>query len=107
MDDSKMTRRTYLQTIAVGFAAAGLGGLSACKSGAAELVCTDTAGLSEMDATLRKSLAYADKSVLADKNCENCVQFIPAGAANSCGTCKLVKGPVNPKGYCSGWAAKG
>ena len=105
MDDSKMTRRTYLKTIAVGFAAAGIGGLAACKSGPAELVCTDTSDLSEMDAKLRTSLGYVDKSPLADKLCDNCVQYVPANPS-SCGTCKLVKGRIHPKGYCLSWAAK-
>ena len=41
----------------------------------------------------------------ADKDCANCVQYVEA-APNTCGGCKLVKGPINPKGYCLSWAAK-
>ena len=105
MSDTKMTRRTYLKTIAAGFAAVSVGGLAACKGGAKDLTCTDTTGLSEMDMTLRKSLAYVDKSPHADKDCTNCVQYVP-GSADACGSCKLVKGPIHPKGYCISWSAK-
>ena len=41
----------------------------------------------------------------AAKNCTNC-NFFTAGAANDCGTCTLVKGPINPTGYCNSWAIK-
>jgi len=105
--DNKMTRRTYLKTLTLGVAAVGLGGLglAACKSGGKELDCSNATGLSDMDAMLRKTLVYVDKSPNAEKSCANCVQFV-AAAADQCGTCKLVKGPINPAGYCNSWAAK-
>ena len=42
----------------------------------------------------------------AGKTCTNCQQFVPAPAANACGTCKILKGPINPKGYCKSYVAK-
>jgi hypothetical protein len=34
------------------------------------------------------------------KTCDRCQQFLPPPAAHACGSCKVVKGPVNPKGGC-------
>ena len=61
--------------------------------------------LSAADAQVRVSLQYVDNSVEAGKMCSLCQQFIPA-APDACGTCKVVKGPINPKGYCKSFAAK-
>ena len=58
-----------------------------------------------MDLQIRNTLGYVDKSVEADKTCSNCVQF-NTGGDTACGTCKVVKGPINPGGYCKSWGAK-
>jgi hypothetical protein len=68
------------------------------------LVCSDPAGLSDSDNSLRESLHYTEASPRSDKVCGRCA-FFQLSAANSCGTCKLLKGPVNPQGRCDSWSA--
>lgn len=99
------SRRQFIQ-ISLG-AAFGASILGACSSTSAPkaVTCTDVSGLAPMDAQIRTALAYQDKSTTPEKTCGNCVQFV-AGAPAACGTCKVVKGPINPSGYCKSWAAK-
>lgn len=68
--------------------------------------CTDLTGLSDADKQTREQLKYADKSVVTGKSCDNCQLYEAAAAGKTCGACKVVKGPINPKGYCTAWAAK-
>jgi hypothetical protein len=102
--DERMSRRVVLQQIPA------LGALVAFGAGAcnkpAALTCTDTSTLSPADAQVRTALAYVDTSTEAGKVCSGCQQFIPAPSAASCGTCKVVKGPINPGGNCKSFVAK-
>ena len=82
-----------------------LAGIGACKSAPKEVTCTDTAGLAPADVATRTSLQYVEKSAQAGKSCTNCQQYEPAGEGQ-CGKCKVVKGPINPAGYCSAYVAK-
>jgi hypothetical protein len=110
--DDKLSRRDVLQRGAA-FGALGIAGLvsaasaagAGCKSEPKALSCTDTMSLSASDAQVRVALAYVDSSVETGKSCSGCQQFIPA-APEACGTCKVVKGPINPKGYCKSFVAK-
>jgi hypothetical protein len=101
--DAKLSRRDLLeQTAAFGvLVVVGAG----CGKATKALSCTDTMSLSAADAQVRTSLAYVDSSVEPGKMCSNCQQFIPA-APDACGTCKVVKGPINPKGNCKSFVAK-
>lgn len=102
----KITRREVLTNAAAVGAFAVFGG-AACSKAPAALNCTDVTGLSPADVTVRTSLAYSDVSMEAGKSCTGCQQFNPPPAgANVCGTCKVVKGPINPKGYCKSFVAK-
>lgn len=103
--DDKLSRRAVLQKSAA-LGALAVFGPSACSKQPASLACTDTTGLSPTDLTVRTSLAYVDDSVEPGKSCNGCQQFIPDPAGNACGTCKVVKGPINPKGYCKSFVAK-
>ena len=89
MSNSTYSRRQVL----TGSVTAGLGlvvlGAAACKSEPPPLACTDVSALTPEEA----------------KVCTGCAQYKP-GAPNTCGACILVKGPINPKGGCSVWAAK-
>ena len=77
--------------------------LVACSK---EPKCTDTGSLSADDAKLRTEVAaYVEPSPDVTKRCSACVQFNP-GAKDACGTCKVVKGPINPHGTCKLFAAK-
>ncbi len=101
----KLSRRDVLQRSAA-LGALAVFGTSACsKSAPPELRCTDTTGLSATDVQLRATLAYVDASTQPGKSCSACMQFI-AGASNACGTCKILKGPVNPGGYCRSFQPK-
>lgn len=102
--DDKLSRRHLLQN------AAALGGLAvfgaaACSKTAAPLNCTDTTGLAAADVTTRTSLGYTDVSTEVGKSCTNCQQFVPT-SPTTCGTCKVLKGPINPKGYCKSFVLK-
>lgn len=68
--------------------------------------CNDVSALSDADKQTREQLKYVDASVIAAKNCDNCQLFVAAEAGKPCGGCKVVKGPINAKGYCTAWAAK-
>jgi hypothetical protein len=102
--DQKISRREVLSNVAALGAVAAFGA-TACSKSPAALNCTDVTGLSPADVTVRTSLGYSDVSMEAGKSCTGCQQFVPA-APNACGTCKVVKGPINPKGYCKSFVAK-
>jgi hypothetical protein len=80
------------------------GGLVACSK---KLSCTDVTGLSPEELTVRNTTAaYVDTAPDMAKTCDACAQWMPAPTANACGGCKIVKGPIHPKGYCKLWVAK-
>lgn len=104
-------RRQLLRRVVLGSAAVTVGAVAAAcdnfKPKPAALTCADTTGLAPDDVKMRVELsAYVDKATDASKKCSGCIQFQAAPAAGSCGTCKLVKGPINPDGYCKLFAAK-
>lgn len=118
MSEHKMTRRELLAKAAaasvllVGAGAA----LSACKAdatggaaagGAAPAApaatCEDVSALSDADKATRNSLKYTSKAPDASKNCVGCSLYVPG---QPCGTCKVVKGPIAPEGWCSAFAPK-
>jgi High potential iron-sulfur protein len=68
------------------------------------LLCSDTAHLSDAENSLRESLHYTEQSGRVEQMCRGCAYFAGSGA-NGCGTCNLMKGPVNPLGHCDSWSA--
>jgi hypothetical protein len=104
--NEKISRRDVLRRGA-GLGALAVAGASvACsKPKAPALSCTDTSALSPTDLTIRTSLAYVDVSTEPGKTCSGCLQFLPA-SPDACGACKVVKGPINPSGYCKSFAPK-
>ena len=104
--DPKLTRRDLLvRGSSLGAMALLAGSAAACSKSKAPLACTDTSALSAADLSVRTSLQYVDISTEPGKMCSNCQQFLPA-AADQCGACKVVKGPINPGGYCKSFTAK-
>jgi len=101
--DEKLSRRDVMQQSAA-FGALMVLGASGCHKAAA-LTCTDTSALAPGDIMIRTQLAYVDMSTEAGKVCSGCQQFQPA-APGACGTCKVVKGPINPNGNCKSFVAK-
>lgn len=106
MSSTLLDRRTFLTRAALlGGAAAGAGLLAACGKGGGALQCTDTAGLKPEDLGTRNSLNYVDASPDPTKLCSGCQLYV-AAAEGACGGCTVVKGPINPNGYCISWAKK-
>jgi hypothetical protein len=128
-NNKKLSRRDFLnRAVVLGMASVGAGAvLTACDKGdkkggdkmdakkaggdkmdakkAGPLKCDDVAGLSEADKATRTNNQYVEKSTTAGKTCSNCQLYKP-GAAGACGSCTLVKGPINPQGYCRVWVKK-
>ena len=77
--------------------------LVACKG---NLACNDTAGLSPEEAKMRTDQNYLDNSPDPQKPCLNCAQYQAAPNPETCGSCKVLKGPINVKGTCKLWTAK-
>lgn len=96
----EMLKRTVHLTVLAGAAPALL---SACGGG--ELTCTDESALSAADRTARHGAQYADRAPDASRACAQC-SFFQAGAAEQCGTCAVVRGPIHPQGTCQLWAAR-
>jgi hypothetical protein len=108
--DSKMNRREMvMRSLFFGAATAALGrgvfstGLLGCGGG--EPNCNDTAGLSPEDVATRTSNQYVERTMDAAKKCSGC-NFYQGPAAGACGQCTVVKGPINPGGYCRLWVPK-
>jgi hypothetical protein len=100
----KVSRRDVLRRgTALGVLVAVSG--TACGKKNQPLACFDTSDLTPAEVTIRRNLAYVDVSFELGKLCSQCQQFIPAGP-NACGTCKIMKGPINPLGYCKSFVAK-
>ena len=66
--------------------------------------CLDVTSLSQDDANLRKTLGYVDKAPDPEKACAHCRHYVAAPKVSECGTCKLLKGPINPGGTCQAFA---
>jgi len=105
--NERLSRRDLLQkSAAFGVLAVVGAGAAACgKSEPKGLSCSDTTSLSASDAQVRTSLSYVDNSTEPGKVCAGCQQFLPA-APDTCGGCKVLKGPINPKGNCKSFLAK-
>jgi hypothetical protein len=103
--NERLSRRDVLQKSAA-FGVLAVVGTAGCgKSEPKGPSCSDTTSLSAADAQVRTSLAYVDNSLDPAKICSNCQQFLPA-APDTCGACKVLKGPINPKGNCKSFAPK-
>jgi len=59
------------------------------------------------NAAMRASMKYQNKPN-GDKDCSNCMQFVPGKTAKDLGGCKIFAGDteISPKGYCVAWVAK-
>jgi len=90
-----------------------IGGLPAlfvigCKSAdALPATCNDATGLTPEEAGARATMGYVDASPHDGKSCAACTQYLAANASGACGTCKLLKGPIHPRGWCKAFAARG
>ena len=83
------TRRTLLKSAAL------LTGLAAIP------LTVEAAGTAS-----KSSMQYQDHPK-GNQQCSNCLQFIPGKSATAMGECKVVAGPISPKGWCIAYAKKG
>lgn len=120
MSENGLSRRRFLGMTLLGCLSLGsISFLASCqrkpkaeKQGTAEMTggkpaagdpCNDVSGLSEPERQTRVANQYVGKSAVEGKLCSNCRFFV---RGETCGTCEIVKGPINPNGYCTAWAAK-
>lgn len=110
----QISRKDFIfKGLVTGAALAGAGAiLSQCgkkeeKPAAAAASCNDTSTLSAEDKQQRTNLQYVEKSADPAKKCSTCALFIAPAAGAACGGCNLVKGTINPEGYCTSWVTKG
>lgn len=78
--------------------------LQACKR-SEPASCIHVMGLNAADTELRKTLQYVDRTPIPSEPCNHCVQWIAPDDSSKCGGCKIMKGPVHPRGYCKLFAA--
>ena len=95
-----LSRRAFVATLSTFSGVAALG----CKKKTPEFACTDVTGIAEADRAVRTALVYADRSPSPDKECVRCVQYLEAD--EGCGSCKIMRGPIHPRGTCKSFAAK-
>ena len=112
-----MNRKDFLKsTILLGISGAGISAvLSACggkekepasgggTAAKANDPCNDLSGLTDDEKETRTTFEYVAQSPKPDQHCSNCSLFIEPEAGKTCGTCQIVKGPINPLGHCSQW----
>jgi len=67
--------------------------------------CKDLSGLSEGEIETRDTFEYESHSSTPAENCTNCQFWAAPKDMGPCGTCTLVRGPINPNGTCISWAA--
>ncbi len=60
--------------------------------------------LAENKAT-QAAMQYRNKPN-GNKECSNCIQFIPGKTPKAMGTCKVVAGKISPRGWCLSYAPK-
>jgi High potential iron-sulfur protein len=53
----------------------------------------------------KASLQYQDHAK-DGKDCDDCLQFIPGKTRKATGQCKVVEGPISPKGWCLAFVQK-
>jgi hypothetical protein len=67
-------------------------------------VCSDRDKLTDSELSMRTSQQYTENAPDKDRACARCA-FFEAGST-PCGTCNLLKGPVNAGGHCNSWSAR-
>jgi hypothetical protein len=95
---SKLTRRDLLASATTAMALIG------CAK-ARTASCTDTRGLTADEAQWRKSKGYVEPTTEPGKACAACAYFLAPQGPQTCGSCKVLKGPVHPMGSCFDFVA--
>jgi hypothetical protein len=53
----------------------------------------------------KQAMKYQDQPK-GDQTCDTCLQWIPGPKPDAPGSCKVVEGPINPKGWCMAFVKK-
>ena len=61
--------------------------------------CNDSSSLSPADTKARNEVLYVEAASTPSTACDVCQYWINAGT-NGCGGCRLLRGPIHPKGTC-------
>lgn len=92
---TRLTRRQLLlRSLPLGFA-----GIAVARAARAADACVEPDSES-----LRASLNYADPAADAATACAHCAFFSADPAGGSCGTCKMMGGPVASTGHCDSFS---
>lgn len=76
------------------------------KGSDAPFACTETAGMEPDAVQARTVVGYTDAAPDLEKTCGGCQQYVAAPNDGACGSCKVVKGPIHPNGWCKAFTAK-
>lgn len=68
--------------------------------------CGDLSALTEQEKGTRDALGYIAKTENPEQVCTNCNFWQAPTGDSPCGGCQLMKGPINPEGWCKSWFAK-
>lgn len=88
VERKRSSRRTMLKGAAL------LAGLAAIP------VTVEAAG------TVAKAAMQYQEHPKGDQDCSNCIQYIPGKTPAAMGECKVVAGPISPKGWCIAYVKK-
>jgi hypothetical protein len=104
LNSEQQARRRLLRVVGLVSASLVAGACKGKRGLGAE--CEGLDAISPLNVRLRATLEYVDVSTRPDKLCVDCSQYVISPAEDSCGTCKLVPGPIHPKGTCKVFAPK-
>jgi hypothetical protein len=68
--------------------------------------CQDVHLLGDAEQIGRAFQQYTDHAPSTDKQCSKCDFWKPPSDPTQCGSCRIVSGPIHPKGYCTFFARK-
>ena len=68
--------------------------------------CSDLSGLTQAEIDVRTTFEYVPQTTIPEKLCNNCQFWLVPEEGKQCGGCQIIKGPINPKGYCKQWVVK-
>lgn len=68
--------------------------------------CQDIRALAVHEQLARAFQQYTDRAPSEDTQCQRCDFWLAPDAPGECGACRVVRGPIHPRGYCTAFAAK-
>jgi len=71
----------------------------------ADFSACESSSLSPDEKAIRNNLRYVDATPISTRTCDNCKLYTLPKAGAQCGGCRIIPGPVHPKGWCSSWYA--